>query len=183
MSIRMDQIQPIIDREYDYFMSEHPHWSLTKGDQDLELVAHALRVLLHMKATPQHLSEYLALVDCQHADGGWGKMSSNKESAAWVTAFCSLMLIRGNLSLKHPRIAEAVKKCARYFLETQKEDGKWSDPSWADLDAVSHPISFFDVLLAVGDRKSTRLNSSHGYISYAVFCLKKKKTEKLHTAL
>src|SRR2546422_7364066 len=30
------------------------------------------------------------------------------------------------------------------------------------------------------DRKSTRLNSSHGYISYAVFCLKKKKTP-LHT--
>src|SRR2546429_1050042 len=28
------------------------------------------------------------------------------------------------------------------------------------------------------DRKSTRLNSSHGYISYAVFCLKKKKTNK-----
>src|SRR3989449_8134021 len=30
-----------------------------------------------------------------------------------------------------------------------------------------------------GDRKSTRLNSSHGYISYAVFCLKKKKTDEL----
>src|SRR2546422_7709431 len=29
---------------------------------------------------------------------------------------------------------------------------------------------------ALGDRKSTRLNSSHGYISYAVFCLKKKKS-------
>src|SRR2546422_2307537 len=28
------------------------------------------------------------------------------------------------------------------------------------------------------DRKSTRLNSSHGYISYAVFCLKKKKQKK-----
>src|SRR2546422_7332336 len=28
------------------------------------------------------------------------------------------------------------------------------------------------------DRKSTRLNSSHGYISYAVFCLKKKKKSK-----
>src|SRR2546429_9247668 len=27
------------------------------------------------------------------------------------------------------------------------------------------------------DRKSTRLNSSHGYISYAVFCLKKKKQQ------
>src|SRR2546429_4058066 len=38
------------------------------------------------------------------------------------------------------------------------------------------------------DRKSTRLNSSHGYISYAVFCLKKKNiynkdqlTERLHS--
>src|SRR5437762_7386479 len=30
-----------------------------------------------------------------------------------------------------------------------------------------------------GDRKSTRLNSSHRCISYAVFCLKKKKTEDL----
>src|SRR2546422_7630735 len=28
------------------------------------------------------------------------------------------------------------------------------------------------------DRKSTRLNSSHGYISYAVFCLKKKKDNR-----
>src|SRR2546422_8158745 len=32
--------------------------------------------------------------------------------------------------------------------------------------------------LAIPDRKSTRLNSSHGYISYAVFCLKKKKKDK-----
>src|SRR3989442_11805627 len=30
----------------------------------------------------------------------------------------------------------------------------------------------------LGDRKSTRLNSSHVRISYAVFCLKKKKTKK-----
>src|SRR2546429_1049164 len=32
------------------------------------------------------------------------------------------------------------------------------------------------------DRKSTRLNSSHGYISYAVFCLKKKKVRLQKTA-
>src|SRR5205809_6052446 len=32
-----------------------------------------------------------------------------------------------------------------------------------------------DRSLTTIDRKSTRLNSSHGYISYAVFCLKKKK--------
>src|SRR2546429_6454100 len=33
------------------------------------------------------------------------------------------------------------------------------------------------------DRKSTRLNSSHGYISYAVFCLKKKKLSYLSLAV
>src|SRR3712207_7333723 len=34
--------------------------------------------------------------------------------------------------------------------------------------------------LGAGDRKSTRLNSSHANISYAVFCLKKKKKSKYH---
>src|SRR2546429_6640692 len=36
-------------------------------------------------------------------------------------------------------------------------------------------VGLRDHLSNSGDRKSTRLNSSHGYISYAVFCLKKKK--------
>src|SRR3989449_6217502 len=37
-------------------------------------------------------------------------------------------------------------------------------------------------LRPAGDRKSTRLNSSHGYISYAVFCLKKKNEAWLRTS-
>src|SRR2546429_2697854 len=36
------------------------------------------------------------------------------------------------------------------------------------------PVLRGDFSVADRDRKSTRLNSSHGYISYAVFCLKKK---------
>src|SRR2546429_4593411 len=43
-----------------------------------------------------------------------------------------------------------------------------------------------DVRIAIArerDRKSTRLNSSHGYISYAVFCLKKKKDRQLQILL
>src|SRR2546422_6855558 len=42
------------------------------------------------------------------------------------------------------------------------------------------PIRIRETLLDPNrrDRKSTRLNSSHGYISYAVFCLKKKKKSK-----
>src|SRR2546429_530497 len=46
------------------------------------------------------------------------------------------------------------------------------------------PASWEEDAIAVAlrqtpDRKSTRLNSSHGYISYAVFCLKKKKTSSM----
>src|SRR2546427_8643020 len=45
-----------------------------------------------------------------------------------------------------------------------------------------------DIVLPKGaavtlDRKSTRLNSSHSQISYAVFCLKKKKTTKRNTTI
>src|SRR2546422_2619241 len=43
-----------------------------------------------------------------------------------------------------------------------------------------HTINGVDRMIrryALRDRKSTRLNSSHGYISYAVFCLKKKKKQ------
>src|SRR5438132_4343704 len=35
-----------------------------------------------------------------------------------------------------------------------------------------------EIVATEGDRKSTRLNSSHTVISYAVFCLKKKKSEE-----
>src|SRR2546422_4507961 len=38
-----------------------------------------------------------------------------------------------------------------------------------------------DLAECLADRKSTRLNSSHGYISYAVFCLKKKKQNSRST--
>src|SRR5206468_11801511 len=44
------------------------------------------------------------------------------------------------------------------------------------LDPATHRYSRAPgVLTGAGDRKSTRLNSSHDQISYAVFCLKKKK--------
>src|SRR5258708_19857410 len=43
-------------------------------------------------------------------------------------------------------------------------------------------VLFFLDLSECRDRKSTRLNSSHQIISYAVFCLKKKK-DRLHTVI
>src|SRR2546430_4133399 len=46
-------------------------------------------------------------------------------------------------------------------------------------DAVESAIANYELAFAMQDRKSTRLNSSHSQISYAVFCLKKKNYIKL----
>src|SRR5438105_12077475 len=66
-------------------------------------------------------------------------------------------------------------------------------PIKADLDAIARLKSTHELapllarlqLATQGDRKSTRLNSSHEWISYAVFCLKKKRqiTVKLPVVL
>src|SRR3712207_8295495 len=61
-------------------------------------------------------------------------------------------------------------------------NSRWTDSAANGAAAAERGIEFCDVGtsggvwgLQVGDRKSTRLNSSHANISYAVFCLKKKK--------
>src|SRR2546422_1219266 len=76
----------------------------------------------------------------------------------YTTLFRSLLL----LSLVGTIPASAVAK--KIILDTDPG----SDDALAMMLALNSPE--LDV-----DRKSTRLNSSHGYISYAVFCLKKKK--------
>src|SRR2546429_5796604 len=85
--------------------------------------------------------------------------------------------------------------CLYFFFFFQAEDGI-RDVAVTGVQTCALPILLTRVVLAAvrayavdlsqihqdttsvkltGDRKSTRLNSSHGYISYAVFCLKKKK--------
>src|SRR5205807_3612786 len=59
----------------------------------------------------------------------------------------------------------------------------WSAPvkapfSWPKSSLSSSVSTMAEQLMAMKDRKSTRLNSSHLVISYAVFCLKKKKKKK-----
>src|SRR5690349_22854537 len=81
--------------------------------------------------------------------------------------------------------------CIRWFWEVFKWDGtKWvagGDDSEAAVaflpanDAFCHIKDAMRRLEAKGDRKSTRLNSSHVEISYAVFCLKKKKKINKYT--
>src|SRR2546430_13208174 len=52
-----------------------------------------------------------------------------------------------------------------------------SDHDWSAKRGIG-TLKFLVAGVSHGDRKSTRLNSSHSQISYAVFCLKKKKTNK-----
>src|SRR5690606_41144062 len=52
---------------------------------------------------------------------------------------------------------------------------------WRDVQFVH--VVLAGLPFALGDRKSTRLNSSHVKISYAVFCLKKKKTRLKRNSL
>lgn len=144
-------IDALIRDEYAFFLRERRQWSLTAGPQDLELVAHALRVLLHARTTPDFLDDYTGLADCQNRDGGWSPLSSDTDSTVWVSAFCGLMLIRGNRFLQHEPLAAAVRKSIDYFLDTQHADGRWVDPAWADLDTTSHPVSFFNVVMALGE--------------------------------
>src|SRR2546422_3991962 len=59
-----------------------------------------------------------------------------------------------------------VADVASVMLAVLEPDGAISVVQYDDIKPGDRPHR---------DRKSTRLNSSHGYISYAVFCLKKKK--------
>src|SRR5256885_2804863 len=57
------------------------------------------------------------------------------------------------------------------YADPTAKEGDWSTVDIAAVKALRRPVTLREI-----DRKSTRLNSSHLVISYAVFCLKKKKT-------
>src|SRR2546422_4738373 len=71
-----------------------------------------------------------------------------------------------NLDSTFMREGSVSRRGGREGWFARPDADKWG---WVDVDKIQ---------IVGGDRKSTRLNSSHGYISYAVFCLKKKKTIK-----
>src|SRR2546422_7662512 len=66
------------------------------------------------------------------------------------------------------------------FVTAVNTEDKGSRPG-AQARCREAPADGLSIRRQLQDRKSTRLNSSHGYISYAVFCLKKKKHKHTHT--
>src|SRR5690348_17390362 len=84
----------------------------------------------------------------------------------------ALPLARYSLHLRAPRQSMRAREpptLRRPRTSTEAERSTASDPS-CDADSIPHAPT-----ASTSDRKSTRLNSSHPSISYAVFCLKKKK--------
>src|SRR3712207_7419768 len=79
------------------------------------------------------------------------------------TLFPYTTLFRSSLTDKGREVHEIVKSLYDKHSQTIQPIGGISDDDFSRLNQ------------ALTDRKSTRLNSSHANISYAVFCLKKKK--------
>src|SRR5437763_4704911 len=82
------------------------------------------------------------------------------------------MLIAGRLGLSH-HLELAVTTAARDRLLEQEQRG-YAEEDFSVIARKYFPEMVFPTVEQ--DRKSTRLNSSHRCISYAVFCLKKKMT-------
>src|SRR2546422_6883666 len=81
----------------------------------------------------------------------------------------------GAIAVSPTYIVEAVNDGLSVWTKTYDATGQLSSVTNV-VSAASLDVFFgHNPNCYTGDRKSTRLNSSHGYISYAVFCLKKKK--------
>src|SRR2546429_4618561 len=95
--------------------------------------------------------------------------ASPEVSAVSSAKRCFMRSIAQNRSTAVGRVLASVSQISSNSARSASTDfaGECKTPSAAPI-AAATPI----------DRKSTRLNSSHGYISYAVFCLKKKKKKK-----
>src|SRR5688500_2192052 len=89
--------------------------------------------------------------------GGWVQVKTNDDITGWAE--------RANLE----RVVETKRRVARYEAIRKLPPLKGVVTDRTQL--YAGPGIFYPL---VGDRKSTRLNSSHLVISYAVFCLKKK---------
>src|SRR2546430_12397419 len=70
-----------------------------------------------------------------------------------------------------------------YTTLFRSEHDRGHQPGGLRLGPRHHPVRRRDHPHRDGDRKSTRLNSSHSQISYAVFCLKKKKKIQKYIAI
>src|SRR5256885_2814091 len=94
------------------------------------------------------------------------------------TLFPYTTLFRSRPELSDSQKALLEKRLQVARNATANRQGRPAIPRRAQQENI--PLSCAQQRLWFLDRKSTRLNSSHLVISYAVFCLKKKKTDRRH---
>src|SRR5204863_2376682 len=95
----------------------------------------------------------------------------NKQDASVVDVF-ELVINGQEIAPAYSELNDPVVQRERLLHQAQGHAEK------LDEDFLGVPLRLVQQALALEDRKSTRLNSSHVEISYAVFCLKKKKKQK-----
>ena len=98
------KLNEVIESEWNYLMSEVDKWSLLKGEQDMEVLEHVLRCILHLGDTDTRSEDFIECTKVQNSDGGWSKQSHADKTSMWITAFVALKLCRGNLILKDLKI-------------------------------------------------------------------------------
>ena len=74
-------LEEIIRAETTHLLERRSEWSILTGTCDLELTAHALRVLLQLDRVAAETAEFQALADVQRPDGGWNSGSTTPQAA------------------------------------------------------------------------------------------------------
>src|SRR2546422_3876293 len=137
------------------------------------------------------LFPYTTLFRSRHhvaADRGGGSFARGATQLRELLQRAEQKRTRADGRIEHGDAAEIGPRIGRVAVVQPALRGHWGETEAVDEDrgqTGAHDLAHQGCrrvvaaarasLGGVQDRKSTRLNSSHGYISYAVFCLKKKK--------
>ena len=148
------ELDEIIESEWNYLMSESDKWSLVQGEQDMEVLEHVLRCILHLGDTDERASDFIECTKVQNPDGGWSKQSHTNKTSMWITTFVALKLCRGNLILKNLKIEESIQRALEYVLLSQEQDGHWSDHEWSHLDTTCAVTVFLTVYQVTHDQEN-----------------------------
>ena len=159
--IDQNELDRVIESEWSYLLSEADQWSLLRGEQDMEILEHVLRSILHVGNTTEHADDFAQCVSAQNSDGGWSKMSHADKTSIWITTFVGLKLCRGNLILKNKKIEASIQRALEYVLSSQEDDGHWSDVEWSHLDTTCSVTVFLTVYQVTHDQKNdARINKA-----------------------
>ena len=161
VDVDTDVSDEVIENEWHYLMSEVDKWSLLHGEQDMEILEHVLRCIIHLGGTNERAEDFIECTKVQNPDGGWSKQSHIDKTSMWITTFVALKLCRGNLILQDQKIEESIQCALKYVLVSQEQDGHWSDPEWSHLDTTCSVTVFLTVYQVTHDQKDNeRINSA-----------------------